>query len=264
MALPAAPLWLVPIALAVACAPRVQISLPTGPGADDPAALARYEAAIAHCRQVRTWSAEIAVAGRVRERTVRLKVLAGTTADGRVRLEGVAPFGAPAFVLTAAGGNAALLLPRERRVLADAPIDQLLEALVGLPLTGEDLHAVVSGCPGANATPMNGRNLGDGWQSVDVGAGQTAYLRDDTGLPRIAAARLGGITVAYEVPRQDVPRALRIVTSGSAGGSARLRLTVSQVEENVELPPEAFRLDVPADARPITLDELRSLTVNAS
>ena len=32
---------------------------------------------------------------------------------------------------------------------------------------------------------------------------------------------------------------------------------LSQLEANVDLRPDAFRVDVPSDARPLTLDELR-------
>jgi hypothetical protein len=41
------------------------------------------------------------------------------------------------------------------------------------------------------------------------------------------------------------------------GAGAELSLTLSQIELNTTLGPRAFMVDVPSDARPITLEELR-------
>lgn len=49
---------------------------------------------------------------------------------------------------------------------------------------------------------------------------------------------------------------LRAQPSGDSAG-ADLTLTISQVEINVTLPDNVFSLDVPANAVPLTLEELR-------
>jgi len=56
---------------------------------------------------------------------------------------------------------------------------------------------------------------------------------------------------------------VRLVTAGGGSGGAQLLLKLSQVEENVALPHEAFRFDVPAAARPISLAELREWGLGA-
>jgi hypothetical protein len=46
--------------------------------------------------------------------------VSGFERPGSLRLEGVAPFGSPAFILAARAGRATLLLPRDNRVLSGA------------------------------------------------------------------------------------------------------------------------------------------------
>jgi hypothetical protein len=250
--------WPLAVALAVACAPRVRVTLPGGAGRPDPGAVERYAEATARCAGVRTWSGEIALAGRVRGDAVRGRVLAGSTSTGDVRLEGVAPFGGPVFVLAARNERATLLLPREDRALMDAPASAVLEALAGLPLAAADLHAVLTGCVVAERTPSNGRALDDGWLAVDLGVDRTAFLRGGTSGWQVSAARVGPLAIAYEAREAGSPREIRISSLSGPGGELQLRLRLAQVEENGELPAEAFQVSVPADARPLTLQELRA------
>jgi hypothetical protein len=63
---------------------------------------------------------------------MRGRVLAGVV-PGALRLEGVAPFGGPVFILVADGVHGTLLLPRDR-VLQDAAAEDILDALVGIRL----------------------------------------------------------------------------------------------------------------------------------
>lgn len=246
------------VIVAAACAPRVMVSLPAGTGTADPTALERYAQATERCRGVDTWSAELRVAGTVRNRNLRLRVLAGTTAQGRLRLEGVAPFGAPVFVLVASGQTASLLLPRERRVLQGVPTGELLDALIGLDLAAEDLHGVLTTCGGQTGVPADGMRVANGWQTVQVGAGHTVFLRENGGGIRVAAARLGGLTVGYVPTSRGAPPEIRLIGGAAPGGAVRLVLTPSQVEQNTPIPAEAFTLDVPPDTTPMTLQELRS------
>jgi hypothetical protein len=244
--------------LAVACAPRVVVSLPGGAGTPDPGAIDLLASATARCATVQTWSAEAAVSGQVRGRTVRLTVLAGTTERGDLRLEGLAPFGAPLFVLAAAADSASLLFPRDPSVLRGEATAVVLEALVGLALSAPDLHALLAGCGVSGRAPSGGRAFGDDWKAVEAGPGRTLFLVNDQGAWRLAAARLDMLIVGYADFASGAPREIRIVSEdASNGSSARLLLRLSQVEENGVLPAEAFQLRVPAGARPLSLGELR-------
>jgi hypothetical protein len=247
------------------CAPRVSVSLPGGTGRPDAGAPARFAAATAECGATRTWSGELRVSGRVRGDRVRGRLLAGSTKGGDLRLEAVAPFGAPLFVLAARSERATLLLPRESRALRDEPAADVLEALVGLRLTAADLHSLLTGCVAADPAASNGRAFADDWTAVDIGQGRTAFVRESAGGPRVEAARLGHVDVGYAAYQGHSPREIRLV---SRNGSGRLELLIalSQVERNVDLPEEAFRVDVPPEVRPLALDELarRGLAIAAT
>jgi hypothetical protein len=77
-----------------------------------------------------------------------------------LRLEGVAPFGTPVFILVADGSRGTLLLSRDRRVVRDADVADILDALIGLRLGPDDLRAVLSGCVKAAAEPASARAYG--------------------------------------------------------------------------------------------------------
>ena len=243
--------------LLAACAPPVTVRLPEGGGRPDPAALSYLQDATRHCERVQSMTAELALAGRVRGRALRGRVLSGSTARGELRLEGVAPFGAPIFVLAASGGRASLLLPREGRVVEEVPTAELLDAVSGIALSSGDLHSVLAGCAVADRTPQNARVYEGGWAALDVGTGRTVFLKRGRAGWRIEAARVDGITVGYGMFEGVSPREIRLVASGQTAASVELRLRLAQVEENVPIAAEAFVLDVPTGTRPMPIAELR-------
>ena len=66
--------------------------------------------------------------------------------------------------------------------------------------------------------------------------------------------------VDYRDALNGLPRTMRITSAtrdGGAGSSFDLTLALTQVETNVTLGADVFRIDIPRAARPITLDELR-------
>ena len=54
---------------------------------------------------------------------------------------------------------------------------------------------------------------------------------------------------------RGLPASVRF--AGSTANSFDVRLALSQVETNVALGPDVFRVQIPPDADPMTLDELR-------
>src|SRR5581483_8344840 len=129
--------WALCLAL-VACAPK-RLVLPSDPGAPFPDFARVHEQLTTACRGARTLTAELGLSGRVGRQRVRGRVLAGFARPDAMRLEGVAPFGAPAFILAARGGTATLVLPRDSRVLRGARPEEILAALVGVRLAPADL-----------------------------------------------------------------------------------------------------------------------------
>src|SRR3989338_3856303 len=102
---------LLTIGLAACGQPRV--TLPGGTGTPAPDFAPAYAEARASCDNVRTMQAELRLSGRAAGQRMRGRVLAGLV-PGALRLEGVAPFGAPVFILVADGMRGTLLLSRER------------------------------------------------------------------------------------------------------------------------------------------------------
>jgi outer membrane lipoprotein-sorting protein len=249
-------LAVVALAAAAACAPKPPV-LPSGTGTPFPEFEAAYAEATASCRDIRTFSAAMALSGRAGGTKLRGRIDAGFAAPDRARLEGVPPFGRPVFILVAGDGHGTLLLPRDQRVIRDAPPAQIVEALAGIPLGAADLRAAVTGCGlSVNGSAVRGRTYNDGWAAVDLDTG-TAYLKHDTGAWRVAAATRESITLVYGGEQAGRPETVRLRATDGARTLADLTLRLSQVDVNVPLGDAVFRLEVPPDADPMTLDELR-------
>lgn len=252
---------------AAACATAVSIRLPAGPWAPDPLAAEAFQGASAGCRGVRTLTAEIAVRGRAGRAKIRGRVLAGFERGGALRLEAPAPFGAPVFILAARANRATLWLPRDRRVLRGAPVEAVLDAMTGLPRSSDDVLALITGCIAADFTPAGpGQSGPGGWMMLESAGGTRAFLARDGGAWRITAgqhdggAGLGSWSVSYAGFSSGYPSSVIIRHEPAVGGSesaAALTLQVSQLETNVPIDTRAFDVAIPADAQPITLDELR-------
>jgi hypothetical protein len=204
-------------------------------------------------------TAEVSVSGTVGTKRMRGRVIVGFDRPGRMRLEGVAPIGAPVFILAADGGTATLLMPRAREVLLGEPTQSLLAALIGVSLGPDDLESILAGCVVPDAEPRDGRRFAGGWARVDLDGGSAAYLRTEGGRWRVAAGYRPLVAVQYEYESQGDPRpsAVRLRSTADGGPGARLRLALSQVETNVPIADKAFTVAVPADAVPITLADLR-------
>lgn len=239
---------LVAVALGAACASRAP-SRPMGAATDDPAAIAALAAVTGHCRPLRTATAEIRLSGRAGGERVRARLIAGFAAPASVRLEALAPFGGPAVILASDGAAATLYFPRERQVLRDASVADVLDAMTGLGLDAADLRRLLFGC--AIDAGGRGRAWGDGWQSVEEGDAQV-FLRRGV----VVAADVRGWQVDYALPQGQIARQVRVRRTTGAG-AIDLTATLGEVATNVDLDPRAFAVDVPADAASITLDDLR-------
>lgn len=262
---------LLPAALCLvtaSCAPRL-VTLPSGPGSAFPDYLPAYETATEACRGVRTLAAVLSISGRAGGQRFRAKIDAGFEAPARVRLELPAP-GKPFFTYVATGDSATLVLPREGRVLRGAPPAATLEALAGVALGPDDLRTIVSGCGLTSSPPTLGRAFASSWLSVESGATTTWLQQVGGGWRLLAASRantdrglMGPLDVRYTDYVGGRPSTVRLRTIGADtdGGrravSTDLTIRLSQVDINQPIDPAAFEVDVPADATPMTLDELR-------
>ena len=235
------------------------MKLPSGPGAPAPDAADALTQATAVCRGIRTLTAEVAASGKVSGQRFRARLSVGVAEPASARIEAVAPFGAPLFILAADRDDTTLLLPRDERVLEHGRSADVLDAVAGVPLSAADLHAVLTGCARPIAQP-DGRELGADWRMITGASGDAVYLhRGAAAQPWQLAAVVGQAwRVEYHDLLNGVPRTMRITSAAGAPGAAfDLTLALSQVETNVPLGAEVFRVDIPRAANPITLEELR-------
>jgi hypothetical protein len=235
----------------VACG-TPHVTLPSGNGTPASGFAPAYAEARAACEHVRVLQAELALSGRAAGQRLRGRVLAGLI-PGALRLEGLAPFGAPVFVLVADGSRGTLLLSRERRVVQDAAPEDILNALVGIRLGPDDLRAMLSGCVRAAAESTAGRAYGSDWLAVDLAAGGTIYLRRVGGKWQIVAGRYGGLEIDY--PAFQGGRPSQVVLRGV---DMNLALSLNQIEVNGELTRDALvALKIPDGVAPLSLEQLR-------
>ena len=190
---------------------------------------------------------------------MRGHLLAGLAAPASARLEAVAPVGQPLFIFVARDGDATLLLPREDRVIEHGSPAAVLEAVTGVPVDARELRHLLTACVDGADAP-GGRSLGSEWRLVTFGS-VDAYLRRDPKTQRwhVAAAVHRAATqwrAEYRDFENGLPRAVHLVSEDRSRFD--LRLTLSQVALNESLAPEVFRVEVPASAERITLDELRN------
>jgi hypothetical protein len=241
-----------------ACATR-RLELPTGAGTPLADFNDVHQQLARECRQVRTLTAELSLTGRAGGERIRGRVVAGFEAPASMRLEGVAPFGPPGFILVAGGSapdsGSVLVLPRDARVLRGATAEDVLGAITGLALGPADLQAILTGCVQSDARPLSGRAYDGGWASIELEGGASLYLRMVANAWQVRAARLRGWQIEYAAWQGAFPRSvtLRAVMPVPVD----LTAAVSQLETNVPIAPEAFTVDA-ANASPLSLEELRA------
>lgn len=241
--------------VASACAPTAP-ALPSGAGAPFSDAASAYTEATSQCRGVRTLSAEIALSGRAGRQKLRARILGGFAEPGRVRLEAPAPFGRPVFTLVVRDGSATLVLNRERRVVRDAPPAALVEALTGVALGPDELRAAVAGCGVGVDQITDGQSYPKDWAVVEGPLGRS-WLRRIAGAWRLVASTHDSLEIRYDELASGRPSVVRFRTTPTADAATDLTLRLSQVDINVALGPEVFQVEVPQDATPLTLEELR-------
>lgn len=242
--------------LAVACAPKAPIALPTGAGTPYPAFTSAFDEATAACSGVKTIRASMGMSGRAGTTKLRGRIDAGFAAPDRARLEGLHPvFGRPVFVLVAEGGKGTLVLTRDDRVLRDAAPDQIVEALAGVPLGADALRTAISGC-GFGGAPGEGHEFSNGWIAAPAGEGMI-YLRRVAARWEVVAATRGPVTLAYSGYAAGRPSTIRLRAEANGRTTADLTLQLSDVDINTTLDQRTFQIELPDRPIPLTLEELR-------
>ena len=242
--------------VSLACGAKVP-PRPVGTPIPDPSAAEAFITATAACKGFRSIEGELSLSGRAGGERVRGRVVTGLESGGALRLEAVAPFGAPFFVLAGRNETATLVLPREHRVMKDTAVAAVLERLTGLALGADDLRLILSGCLVERAAPADGQQWGGGWRAVTIGPERIAYIRMQNGQPVLTAADYGPWRVDYSGHASGFPRVVRVRRAGDTAIDITAR--IDQLEVNTQINPRAWDVEIPPDADPMTLDELRSI-----
>jgi len=240
------------------------IALPSDPGTPFSDFAAVHAQLSSACTGVRTLQMEIGLSGRAGNEPLRGRVLAGFERPSSMLLQGVAPFGAPVFILAARDGSATLLLTREDRIIRKAPPEAILGALTGVALDPADLLAVFTGCVVPGPRPTAGRLHAAGIasievESVDQGSQRrtaTVYLRRNGSQWQLRAAKRDGWQIEYTPGTGSFPQSVRLIST-NPDVVVGITAALSQIETNEVLDPKAFIVDEPKNVMPMTVDELR-------
>jgi hypothetical protein len=111
----------------------------------------------------------------------------------------------------------------------------------------------VSGCGFGAVEPSGGRSFDGQWFAVTTGSA-TTYLRQIEGRWRVVAATHEGLTVLYSGFSAGRASTLQLEAPAS---KANVTAVLSDMNINLPMEPSVFEVTVPADAEPLTLDELR-------
>jgi hypothetical protein len=256
--------WRVRLALAAAigsaaCAtPLLKLPPASGaPATDGATALAQ---ALTTCRGIRTLTAEVAVRGKVNNQRIRARLQVGLAQPASAYIEAPAPFGAPIFVFAAVNDEATLLLPRDRRAVEHGRPADVLEAIAGVPLAPAALRAALTGCLADGEARTNALQPDARWRVFP--GNEEVYLRRDRNADpwRLVVAVHRGQGSPWRAEYRDfasnLPRSVHLISTPS--DRFDLQLTLSDIEINVPIQPETFRVQIPAGTTPLTIDELRS------
>lgn len=248
------------LAVIAACAPKVRLDLPPGAGTPIRDLSAAERDARASCQSHDAVTADLRLSGRIDGERVRGTLQVGVTRDA-MRLEGLAPFGAPVFVLAAQPGDALLLLPRETAVARGTSATELLDAVVGVALSSSDLLAIVSGCGLADWKVTGGSTFGGTWTRLDLDQDRALWLRaSGNGPPLLMAAEDDRWRIEYTRATAGWPTAIRLRRSRQTGEGVPQTdavFAVDSPEALAGLPEGALRVEVPQGARQLSLADLR-------
>lgn len=209
------------------------------------------------CRSVRSMDLMIVFRGNTGEtRFRRTRTRTAFERPGALRLEGLAPFGAPAFIFVAQLGEAVLLLPRDRKVVRNASAANLLHALAGLALDPEDVGALLTGCVVPDGVAVAARAYGEQWVAIDLEGGASVYVKEIDNERLITIGTSGDLTVEYSEHIRGLPRHAQIQL-GTGSSRTDLSVDLSQVTINTDFDSVVFAATVPEGFESITLDDLR-------
>lgn len=249
--------WIVLVVVLVAGCASTGLTLPQGSTAPFLDYQTSFNRATDPCQRVRTMQLAIGINARTGDTRLRGDLLGAFARPASLRLVGVAPFGAPSFILVSEPTAAVLVLPRDQRVVVGATAGDLLATLAGVALDADDFRAILTGCIVPNPRPTGAKVHENGWIEVSIDTENSAYLQMVDGVPVVIAGRRPDLTVWYSDHVRGLPRRIDLEATDAFGVRTVLTATLSQVSINIELNPEVFVAQISDEYVPITLDQFR-------
>jgi len=246
-------------AIVLACGGRSIFVPPKGPGTPAPDAPSAWDAATKECRDARTVISSLRVSGRVGSTRVWPLTVDAAVVENQSIYLGATASGRPIFLLVGTPARATLWLRTENRAVTAAPTD-ILNALVGVSLSPDDLLAVLSGCAPRSESFVGGVRQG-GLLAIETPGGH-AFIEQTAGQWALRAFEGRSYTAEFVPPGRSIPQDSWI-WSGTGASSASLHLTVQERTINGVVPAEALRVPAAAQAAaPMTLEELAAMWKN--
>lgn len=217
------------------------------PATDGPAVLAE---ATKHCGAVATFQAAMRLSGRG---LPNLNVQSGVTNGGQLLLQ-VGATAAPDIWLAGTADHATLLLREDNRVVR-ARADEIVDALVGARLGPEQFLAMLTGCL-ARDRSITAATAHEATRRITT-PDATLFLQHMNGAWRIVAGAVGSTRVDYRPVTSSFPTRIRVRTTLAEGREIGFTLDVQESIPDKPIADKTFTLEVPNDAQPMSVDELR-------
>jgi hypothetical protein len=169
----------------------------------------------------------------------------------RVRVELLGAFGSTRWMAVASGGQILVWFPSRREFLRDSRVEEVVGALLGVPLSPEEVMAVLAGVglPRQVVRP-SGAVRENGASRIDVDGAQIELVEMQVRWARGDAYRVSYPT-DWKARGKQVPDRVEIQAS-----ELQATIDVEDLNVNVPLHPKAFVLELPKDARRLELHQI--------
>jgi hypothetical protein len=205
-----------------------------------------------HSQAVERYQAVVRLRGKGPDGKFRATELVVFERPDRVRVELLAAFGASRWIAVTGAGEITVLFPRSREYLEETAVEDVVDALLGIRLSPEEVMAILagSGLPLGGAEPVRAERQGDRVR-IALGEGRRVDVEAD----QVREARRSGYRVLYPTDWKRKGRGApdRIEISSE---KIEATLTVEDLDINVRLDPEAFVLNLPQGAYRLGLAQI--------
>jgi hypothetical protein len=199
-----------------------------------------------HAESVRRYQGFVRVRGRGPEGGFDARLAVLFERPYRLRVELLGPFGGTQWSAVATREEISAYFPGRRHYLKEPDVADVVARLLGVRLGSEDMMAALSGAGVPLDSPSAAGYRRGRFRFIELEAPSKRILEVNEEA-QVVSARSDSYRVSYPASWKSggrpFPKELSIEND-----RVRARLTAQDVDVNVELDPEAFVLEIPADA----------------